>query len=134
MRILVTGSRTWTDRWAIYHALRDVIVEASNAVPNVKHAPGPFGLGELILVHGGARGADSLADELARRNIQGMQVEVHPADWERYGKRAGFLRNDAMVNQGADVCLAFIKDASKGATMCADIAEAAGIPTKRFTA
>lgn len=118
-RVLVTGSRDWTDRAAIRDALYAIEgdVETDDS---------------LTLVHGAARGADSIAAEIASKG--GWGVEAHPADWERFGKRAGFIRNDEMVKLGADVCLAFIKDGSRGATMCADLAEKAGIHVERYVA
>ena len=49
----------------------------------------------LTIVSGGARGADRLADEVARS--LGITSVVIEADWEEYGRRAGYLRNVAMA-------------------------------------
>jgi hypothetical protein len=80
-----------------------------------------------IVVHGACpQGADAIADREAR--VLGLQVERHPAQWETYGKRAGYVRNAAMVELGADLCFAFVRNGSPGASMCANLAERADIP------
>lgn len=118
MRILVTGSRTWTDEKAIRATFAEIAA---------LHGPE-----NMTIIHGACpKGADALADEIARA-WTGMTVERHPADWNGYGRRAGFIRNAEMVNLGADICLAFIHDGSRGATHTADLAEKAGITTKRW--
>ena len=119
-RILVTGSRTWDDILRLTGELRDEVLGARMC-----------GL-RPVIVHGACpRGADMIAARWAR----GYDVaqEPHPAEWSRHGKVAGYRRNAEMVALGADVCLAFIKDSSRGASHCADAAEKAGIPVRRFT-
>ena len=111
-RVLVTGSRTWTDETVIGDALHE------------HWAPG------AILVSGACpRGADAIAEQLWRS--RGGQVERHPADWAT-GRGAGFGRNAAMVALGADICLAFIRDGSPGASHTAHLADLAGIPVRRY--
>lgn len=127
MRLLVTGSRDWTDSEQIYAAMGWVkmvwVTLPSKRLGTREQA---------ILVHGACpTGADDIADRHAP--LLGFDVERHPAQWSRYGKRAGFVRNAEMVDASADVCLAFIRNRSKGASMCAELAEKAGIPTYRFT-
>lgn len=56
------------------------------------------------LVHGGARGADSLAAQIA--DSRGWWLEEHPAEWTRYGLGAGPIRNQAMCDSGLDVLVA----------------------------
>jgi len=122
-RILVTGSRTWEDEAAVRMELGTEMQRA-------------FMLGmRPVVVHGACpRGADAVADRLARELAPAAVPESHPADWDRFGKAAGFRRNDEMARLGAIVCLAFIRDGSRGASHCADRAQALGIPVRRFTA
>lgn len=115
IRILITGSRNWPDRVVVANAIRQAWIDADK----------PY---RVTVVHGGARGADYIADQFARR--MRFEVEQHVADWDKYGKRAGYVRNQQMVDSGIDICLAFIYNESKGATMCAKLAEDAGIPVK----
>ena len=111
IRVLVTGSRGWDDVDAIYRALS-------------RFDKGP----PVTLVSGACpTGADVIAERIAEK--LGWAVERHPADWQTHGKRAGFLRNAEMVELGANVCLAFIRNNSKGASMTEDLARKAGIAT-----
>lgn len=117
-RVLITGSRDWNNEFLIHNVLSSFhwMLAGSN---------------KITLVSGGCpTGADMMCEHSAL--MLGWEVECHPAKWDTYGKRAGFLRNAYMVERGADICLAFILDASKGATMTADLAEKAGIYTQRY--
>lgn len=128
MRILVTGSRDWGDRLAVYRALNRVCDEHNLNYPPDEHGNTMPDSSKFTLVHGDCpTGADHWADQWALGNF--FVPETHPADWEKYGKGAGFRRNAEMVNLGADICLAFIKDESRGATHTAGLARVAGIPT-----
>lgn len=131
MRVLVTGSRSWRGHEPVHAALDELLAAH----------PG------MVLVHGAcAQGVDAIADRWATlRGLPASRVERHPAQWRRYGRSAGLRRNEHMVRLGADVCLAFIGECVKpgcdrprphgshGATHCADLAQAAGIPVRRWT-
>lgn len=114
-RILITGSRDWGDPWAIESALWEYATDDTS-----------------VLVSGACpSGADRMAEEIWEG--WGLAVERHPADWKRHGKAAGLIRNQEMVDLGADVCLAFRKNYSRGTTHCANAATMAGIETIWFT-
>lgn len=80
------------------------------------------------VIHGGARGVDYLAGAFARHFD--LQLKVFEADWKTHKKAAGFIRNQQMVDYGADVCLAFPISGgdNKGTFDCMQRAVKAGIP------
>lgn len=50
------------------------------------------------VITGGARGADSLAHQWAVLQVN-MHTMIFYAEWDQFGKRAGFIRNEQMLNQ-----------------------------------
>jgi len=76
------------------------------------------------VIHGGARGADSLAHQWAQNRC--VTVESYPANWHRDGKAAGPIRNVRMLTEGKpDVVIAF--PGGKGTEHMVKIAKAKGI-------
>lgn len=116
LRILVSGSRDYDDVQRIREVFEKVMQK--------------FECDEYVLISGHARGADTIAEIVAEE--LGWQVEVFPAEWSKYGKRAGGMRNQKMVDSGADICVAFPLGTSVGTWDCVRRAKAAGIPTRTF--
>jgi predicted Rossmann-fold nucleotide-binding protein len=83
LRILVCGGRDFDESRAVYRALDRVFAER----------------GVATLIHGAARGADTLAERWAE-DKGGIEVLAFPADWERDGKAAGPIRNQRMLDEG----------------------------------
>jgi len=124
MRILITGSRDWPDDGSVHLLIGYHYGQLLGQNPRDRSG--------LTIVHGACpTGADAIADRLGQH--PGVTIERHPADWEAFGKRAGFVRNQVMVNLGADLCIAFIRRSSRGASHTAEQAEKAGIATVRYT-
>lgn len=72
------------------------------------------------VIVGGARGVDTWAQEAAEERPD-LGIEIHPADWEVYGRRAGAVRNAAMVDR-ADLVVAFWDGKSRGTKNTIDFA------------
>jgi hypothetical protein len=119
-RVLVCGSRDWDDSdiiWTTLHGFNRTV---------------DF----MEVIEGGARGADRAAKEWAKvHEGPDLSLRTFPADWDRYGKGAGHIRNKQMLDEGKPTLVLAFKDGfdythSRGGTenMVA-LAKAKGVPT-----
>lgn len=123
LRILVTGSRTWQDKGVIAQAFLDAIGEYGPFIDYADPVGRRMAWQSVTLVHGAARGADTLADQIGE--AWAFTVERHRArDFP-----TPLARNRHMVDLGADVCLAFAETWASGTGNCARAARRAGITT-----
>ncbi|APQ42224.1 DprA-like DNA processing chain A [Mycobacterium phage MrMagoo] len=134
-RVLITGSRDWADHHAVEFALRNELE----------------GHGEILILNGMCpSGADFHAHRwYLNHSSKWVAEKEFPADWgrdctgscyhkprfkngQRYCPIAGHLRNQAMVDFGADVCLAFPLKDSRGTYDCMKRAKKADIPVRNL--
>lgn len=134
MRVLVTGSRDFSDARTVMRGITVAIETLIAKFPEDK---------EIVIIHGAAKGADALAENYVHNTAQyltskGYRIrqEKHPANWDKHGRAAGPIRNQEMVDKGADICVAFVKvgAANRGTTDCANRARKAGIEVLEFKA
>lgn len=110
-RLLVSGSREWDQPEIIQMVI-------------VQHW---FENDDLVVVHGDCpRGADRIARDFCE--AKGIPQEKYPADWDRYGKAAGRIRNGVMVDTKPDMGVFFIRGESRGTRGCLRLTKKAGIP------
>ena len=118
MRILVCGGRDYTD----WETLHDWLYEYSK-----EHFDWP--IEGPTIISGMAKGADTIAAKWAKDNW--LTLIEFPADWDKYGKKAGPIRNQQMIDEGKpDLVVAFPTPKSKGTWDMIRRAEKAGIPVK----
>jgi hypothetical protein len=85
---------------------------------------------DTVIVSGGARGVDTWAELAAKK--RGLGLLVFPAEWDKYGKRAGYLRNITIV-ENCDKVVAFWDGQSRGTQHTVSIAKSKNIPVKIIT-
>jgi hypothetical protein len=110
LRVLFCGGRDYND-WA-------AVVREIHALPP-----------DAIIVNGAARGADSLAWDAAV--AMDHTIDVFPAEWDKYGKAAGAIRNQAMLDSGIDLVIAF--PGGNGTRDMIRRARAAGVEVREIT-
>ncbi len=83
----------------------------------------------MTIIHGDCpRGADALADTW--REVPGLHIDPHPANWDKHGRSAGPIRNREMLKEKPDLVIAFTDDleSSRGTKDCVTEAGRLGIP------
>jgi hypothetical protein len=95
MKVIIAGSRDFDD----YELLRKY---CDHVLQNQT---------EIEIVSGTARGADQLGERYAKE--RGYPVKQFPADWDKHGRSAGYIRNEKMAKYG-DALIAFWNGNSKG--------------------
>ena len=105
-RIAVVGSRGFSDYLRMKRVLDALVVIANQPV---------------VIVSGGATGADRLAERYARE--RGLELVVHRAEWKVYGKAAGPIRNKVIVDD-SDLVVAFWDGLSAGTRSTISMANA----------
>ena len=113
-KIIIAGGRDFMD----YNLLK----EKSNKILQEKKVTH-----KIVIISGCARGADTLGLRYASENT--FDVEEYPADWDKYGKKAGYMRNVEMA-ENANALIAFWDGKSKGTKHMIDIATERNLPTR----
>ena len=120
-RVIIAGSRDMADYGAAKKAIAAALAEIGGA--------------QVRIVSGHCRGADIMGERYAREH--GLELAVFPAEWNRFGRRAGFIRNTQMAEfaseEGSEgTLIAFWDGESRGTKMMIGIAEKKGIDTYVF--
>jgi hypothetical protein len=114
MRVLVCGGREYADQARVNAVL----------TPLLEQFP------DLEIIEGGATGADTCARLWAQH--QNVPVQTFPANWKLYGKRAGYIRNVQMLEEGhPDLVIAF--PGGPGTGMMVNLADKANVSVRVLT-
>ena len=112
IKVIIAGTRDFND-YAFLKKNVDYFLQGIN--PNNE---------KIEIVSGNARGADKLGEKYAKDN--NISLMCFPADWNKYGKSAGYIRNEQMAKE-ANALIAFWDGKSKGTKHMIDIARSKGL-------
>jgi len=113
MKVIIAGSRTFTNYPLLFKKCSEMLS---------RHT-------DIEIVCGMAQGADKLGGMFATE--KGYPIKEFPADWDRYGKSAGYKRNVQMAEY-ADALIAFWDGKSAGTKHMIDIVHQYGIKVRVF--
>ena len=100
MRLALVGSRNFIDYKSFKLAIFKTLQEWNKDISDIK-----------CIISGGAKGADTLAEQFAREfNIE---TQIYRVDWKQYGRGAGLMRNTTIVNDSTNM-IAFPSKFGKG--------------------
>lgn len=115
-KIIVAGSRDFND----YQLLERELIKFMKEL-------GLNDNQDIEIVSGTARGADKLGEQFGRKH--GYAIKQFPANWDTYGKSAGYRRNADMANY-ANACIVFWDGKSKGSKHMIDLANKCNLKVK----
>lgn len=109
-KVIIAGGRDFTNTEILFQNCDEILKEYQG----------------IEIVSGTAKGADKMGEFYA--NQRGYSVKRFPAQWDKYGKSAGYVRNKEMSDYG-DLLIAFWDGSSKGTKNMIELAESKKIPT-----
>lgn len=124
IKIIIAGTRTFSD----YTFLCNIIYTTLNKYVYSKG----FNKERIVILCGKAQGADTLGEKYAKEH--GISIKYFPADWNTYGKSAGYIRNKQMAEyasseKGYGALIAFWDGKSKGTKHMINLAKEHNLKT-----
>ncbi len=103
MKVIIAGGRGFSDFQLLYAKCEEILANKT----------------DVEIVSGTAKGADKMGEHYAK--LKGFTVKQFPAEWDKYGKSAGYIRNKDMADY-ADILISFWDGESKGTKHMIDLA------------
>ena len=128
-RVIIAGGRDFNDYALLHKEVYNILFKL-----NMKYGDNLVAdINQFEIVSGHARGVDTLGEDFAKEC--GIKLTLFPADWDKYGKSAGYRRNAEMAKYAVEnkdsgaigVLIAFWDGKSKGTKSMIDLAKRYGL-------